>query len=451
MPLEELTVQSPHPSPFGIPSGLATLARLALPMIVSRAGLAAMGIADAIMVSRFSSSEFAALSLADGTLGRVIDIFAAFIIGGLVLVPRAHGAGDMPEALRIWRRSVLPAISLGLLGLVIGLLGTTIFRGLGQSGALASYAGKLSVILGIGYMAALLAIGAAIFLEGIRRPVLVAVSVVLANVLNIALNWLLIGGHLGFPALGARGSAISTTLVRFALAMTLVVGVLRVRSGRVPAASEQIPPNTQHALGLSAAAVQAIMLVLTASLLVFAGWMGPLPLAVLSAVWTLNAPVMLISLGLADATGIRVASEQRQSSSRFVVILSLSAAAFILMLFIAVWSSFPGHLAAVFTADPSMLKMLVPLIPLASALLLFDSLSFVVVSALRALHDIVWPTGIEIATMAALVPLAYWLAFSRSLAVRGLLLAAVVSAACRLSLLAWRFLSFTKNPITEKL
>ncbi len=442
MPLEELSAAT-EPS-LGVVTNLKELAALAVPMIVSRAGLAAMGIADAIMVSRYNPSEFAALSLADGTLGRIVEVFAAFIIGGLVLVPCAYGAGDMSEALCIWRRSLLASIGLGLVGLAIALMGTNIFHLLRQPAPLAAEAGSLSAILGLGYVAALLAIGAAIFLEGIKRPLIVAVSVVAANALNIALNWLLISGHAGFPSMGARGSAISTTIVRFALAITLVACVLKARVVKTRSAkAETSPLNNQHALGLSAAAIQGIMLVLTSTLLIFAGWMGPLALAVLSAVWTLNAPVMLVALGLADATGVRVASSN--GNARFLVTLSAIAAAAMGLLCVAVWSAFPSRLAALLVTSAPMLGSLAPLIPLAAILLLFDGVSFVAVSALRALRDIVWPTGIEMATMAALVPLAFALAFSLSFGVRGLLLAAIASAACRLALLGWRFLWLTRN------
>ena len=61
-------------------SNVGALLRLAVPMIVSRAGLAAMAIVDAVMVSRYSSNQFAMLGLADGTLGRLSDVFGAFVI-----------------------------------------------------------------------------------------------------------------------------------------------------------------------------------------------------------------------------------------------------------------------------------------------------------------------------------------------------------------------------------
>ena len=433
----------------------ADLLRLALPMIVSRAGLATMAIADSVMVSRFSPAGFASLSLADGTLGRIADVFAAFIMGGLVLVPRAFGAGNSLDALKIWRRSIPPSIALGLIGALLGLAGTRIFLWLGQPATLAESAGRLTPVLGVGYVAALLAISAAVYLEGIRRPTIVAASVIGANLLNLLLNWFLIGGHAGFQALGARGSAISTTVVRIALAVTLVTSAWMVtpQTSASPQAANDSQFADQYKLGLSAATVQGLMMLLTASLLVFAGWLGPLALAILSAVWNLNAPAMLIGIGLADATGIRVASADGRTSNysetgrpvKAILANAVIVTAIIMAIFSAIWLVFPRSLASIFTSYLPMLDALTPLIPVAGLLILLDSLSLVAVSALRALRDILWPTSIEIGSMAALVPLAAWLAFGMAQGVRGLLLAAVASAACRVLLLMFRFLWLTQS------
>jgi len=77
-------------------------------------------------------------------------------------------------------------------------------------------------VLGFGYPGALLAITTGVYLEGINQPKMVAICVVIANVMNAALNWLFIGGHFGFAAMGARGSALSTTIMRCALASILL-------------------------------------------------------------------------------------------------------------------------------------------------------------------------------------------------------------------------------------
>jgi multidrug resistance protein, MATE family len=195
--------------------------RLALPMIVSRAGLAAMGIADGIMVARYESREFACLSLAEGTLGRLLDIGIAFLIGGLLLVPRHFARGDSAGARTLWLRTVPVALALGAAGLAAGLCGKLLLALMGQKPELAAGAAPVMAILGAGYPAALLAISAAVYLEGINRPRLVAACVVAANLMNLLFNWLFIAGHFGIPAMGARGSALSTTIVRCVLGIVL--------------------------------------------------------------------------------------------------------------------------------------------------------------------------------------------------------------------------------------
>jgi MATE family multidrug resistance protein len=437
-------------------------------MIVSRAGLAGMGIADAIMVARFNPGEFATLSLADGTLGRVNDVFVAFVLGGLILVPRAFGAGDLAACARIWRRAMLAAIGLGFVATAIGLCGGGIFHALGQGAYLTAGAGRISAILAFGYVAGLVAIATAVFLEGMRRPTIVAAGVVIANILNIALNWLLIGGNLGLPAMGAAGSALSTTLVRIMLAIVLAAYAARLcatSSRRAETAAqpalETVPAvaSDQHRLGFANAAVTAAMIPLTASLLVFAGWLGPLAVAVLSATLRLNAPVMLVFLGIADATGIEVAARagdaatragaRGASSERSAVVATCGIIAVLIVVIIVVWTAVPRALASIFTPDHAMQDGLVKLIPIGSLLLALDAICVVFASSLRALRDIAWPTGIELSTMVALVPTAAWLAFRAGQGVSGLLLAAVLTAVPRAVGLWWRFWWLTRPSLAQ--
>ena len=54
-------------------------------MIVSRVGIAGLSLADSLMVARYSPSEMAVLGLAEGTLGRVLDVATAFLLAGMPL------------------------------------------------------------------------------------------------------------------------------------------------------------------------------------------------------------------------------------------------------------------------------------------------------------------------------------------------------------------------------
>jgi MATE family multidrug resistance protein len=416
-------------------------------MIISRAGLAVMGIADGIMVARFQSHEFAWLSLAEGTLGRVLDIFIAFLIGGLSLVPRHFVQGDATGARNVWLRTIPVSLALGVVGLLLSLAGIPFLRMMGQAPELAAGAGPVMVILGAGYPAALLAISAAIYLEGLNRPHFVALSVVSANVLNVVLNWLFIGGHWGFAAMGARGSALSTTLVRFALAVALAGFAWRARAAASEITREHLAERnesqrTQWKLGIGAASTVAAMVVLTSSLTVFAGWLGVLPLAVFAAAWALSAPAGLVGLGMSDAAGIYVASEIGRSGERSgasVAWACLGITLVPILLLVEALSFWPQMFAGIYTTHAEMRDSMATMIPLVAFILLVDSAGFVISASLRAFREVAWPAAIEIGSLILLVPLAMLLAFERGYGVRGLFLAMLLAGVLRAALLVWRF------------
>jgi multidrug resistance protein, MATE family len=425
---------------------------LALPMVVTRCGLATMGIADAFMVARYDAREFAWLSLAEGTLGRFLDVGIAFLVGALSLVPRHAARGDRAGAFALWTRTTPFALAFGLAALAVAPFGREILAGLGQSAELAAGAAPVMTILAAGYAPALLAMAAGLYLEGTRQPHWVAIGIVVANVLNVVLNWLLIGGLPGMPALGARGAALSTTVVRVTLALVLVEFARRSRHARTaapsPGAAEERRAElarsraSQWTLGGSASATTASMVILTGSLTVFAGWLGTLALGTYSATWNVVMPIVLLALGLSDAAGIEVAAAAGRSgeadaaaTARTCLRRALPPTA---VLAVAVGSSAPW-VARLFTGDAALAGAMAAILPLACTLVVVDAAGFVMAASLRAVREAAWLSGIEIGSMLLMVPLAAWLALRNGYGVGGLFAAMLAVAIARAGALAARF------------
>jgi MATE family multidrug resistance protein len=287
----------------------------------------------------------------------------------------------------------------------VGIFGSTLLGFIGQKPDLITGAAPVMFIMGIGYPAALLAISAAVYLEGVNRPIFVAVSVVTANLLNIALNWILIGGHLGFTAMGARGSALSTTIVRCVLAVALVICAWRSRASEKHTehhshlAERNSSRRAQWWLGFSTAGTVAVMVMLTSSLTIFAGWLGILPLAVFAGTWSLAAPVALVALGMSDATGIFVAAESGRDgdgAAARVAYSSLFITVGVVGVIAAALALLAGQCAQLYSSNPAMQAGMTRVIPIAAAILVIDCICFVMASSLRAIKDAAWPAGIEI-------------------------------------------------------
>lgn len=61
------------------------------------------------------------------------------------------------------------------------------------------------------------------FLEGVGNTQIAMVTIIVSNVLNIFLNWVLIFGHLGFEAMGAIGAGVATLVARVVQCLIMVV------------------------------------------------------------------------------------------------------------------------------------------------------------------------------------------------------------------------------------
>jgi MATE family multidrug resistance protein len=425
---------------------------LAAPMVISRAGLAGMGIADGIMVARYSPTQLALLGFADGTLGRLLDVLIALLIGGIALAARAYESATPFEAGAVWRRAVGLGLAGGIAAAVLGFAGHWWLGWFGEAPALAKGAAPIVAMLGAGMPLALVAVATAVFLEAVGRAPLVAAAVVAANVLNIALNWLLIGGRFGLPPLGALGSALSTTLVRLALAFALVIYAwtlpdhVRLGIRRAPPGVANGDGAQQRHLGYGAAAIALVMNLLGMSITVLAGWLGTLPLASMTALWNALSIGALVAFGMADATAIRVAAalgaaangDHGSQTPLSAALLGFGVTMLALSLLVAPALLAPEFVAGIYAPRGDLRGALMALLPLGGLVLLCDGASFVVAAALRGLGDAVWPTALHIAVAALLVPLAWWIAVAHGGGAAGLVTAILITSLLRAFLLGAR-------------
>ena len=115
-------------------------------------------------------------------------------------------------------------------------------------------------------------------LQSMHLTVPIMIAIVVANLVNAALNWMLIFGNLGAPAMGVPGSAWATTISRWLLlALVLALTWRRLRPHLLPLRPEifqwaplgrmlrlGIPIGCQYTLEFGAFAFVALMM----------GWLG---------------------------------------------------------------------------------------------------------------------------------------------------------------------------------
>ncbi|NBC34061.1 MAG: MATE family efflux transporter [Alphaproteobacteria bacterium] len=427
---------------------VAELMRLGLPVVVARLGVMTMALVDTVMVGRFASDELAFLSIALVPLNPMIITALGLLLGTLVLTSEVFGAGREPACGAVWRRSLGYAAAIGAAGLVVSTQGAAILGALGQSETLSAEGGRVMLVLGLGLPANLIYLTTAFFLEGIKRPLPGMVMMVAANLLNIALNWLLVYGQFGLPAMGAMGSAWATTILRFGLAIAVCSYVWTMADharfgirGRIEA--DRPAWNRQRRIGYAAAASIGTESAAFAVLGIFAGWLGSLALAAFSIALNVVAIVFMVALGFAGATAVRVAAARGREDPHAVaragwqglaVNSAVMAAIGTLLLFAA------PALAGFYTLDPDLRILVTPLIAFVAFVLVADGGQAVMANALRGRGETWFPTGLHILSYVGVMAPAGWLlALPLDRGVSGLFEAILIASLVSVSLLSLRF------------
>ncbi|MDQ7793281.1 MAG: MATE family efflux transporter [bacterium] len=191
------------------------IVRLAWPVFAEMSLQTITQVVDLVMVGRLGAVAVAAVGLSFQPLWLATGVFMGLAAGTTAVVARSVGAGDPGPAGRAAHQSFLLAVALALLvGSAVLAGAATLLRLMGAEPAVVA-AGSSYVRLLVPGMVALMCgqvvTGALRGAGDTRTPLKISA---LVNLLNIGGNWVLIFGHLGFPALGLAGAAVATSLAR---------------------------------------------------------------------------------------------------------------------------------------------------------------------------------------------------------------------------------------------
>jgi len=104
-------------------------------------------------------------------------------------------------------------------------LGERLMLATGQSPILSERAGGFLFVLSFALMPMLIANVLRTFVSAMGRPVFATAITALAILVNALGNWTFVFGHLGMPALGLTGSALSSVVTAIAMAAAYVVAI----------------------------------------------------------------------------------------------------------------------------------------------------------------------------------------------------------------------------------
>jgi MATE family multidrug resistance protein len=404
------------------------LVRLALPIVIVQVGLMAMGVVDSIMVGRISAAALAGVAL-----GNVyFYACAVFGLGTLLaldpIVAQAVGARDHAAITRAVQRGlILSAVLAVPISLLLMMVRPALVL-LGQPADVIPIASGYvwREIPGVLPFLAFTVLRQT--LQALGRMRAIVLAIVLANLLNVVLNWALIYGHWGAPALGALGSAWSTTISRFG--MTAGLGALAWRGLRphlAPIHPETLAPaplSRMLALGAPIGAQMQLEFGVFGAIGLLMGRMGTVPVAAHQIALNLASLTFMVPLGVSAAGAVLVGravgrgeADDTRRATRAALAWGVGFMAITAILFIL----FPAPLARVYSDDAAVITLAAGLLPIAGVFQMFDGIQVVSIGALRGLGDTRAPFAMNLVGFWVIgLPVSLLLGFRTQLGPRGL-------------------------------
>lgn len=428
---------------------------LAVPIIAGQVSQMLMGVVDSVMVGRVGVVPLAASAFANSLLSVPMLFGIGLIQAVSVRVSEAHGAGERKETGEVLRHGMAITAGAGLLLAALMVLLLPWLGHFGQSAEVAAEARGFLLLVGLSLLPMLLAMSLKQFSESLNHP-WPPMFILLGSVaLNALLNWILIYGHLGAPALGLTGAGWATLLSRIAALGAVLIYVLRATrfAGSLPMGWLRplrwapcvsllrigLPAATQLLLEVSAFSLAAIMM----------GWLGANALAAHQIALSCASTTFMFPLGISMATTIRIGQALGANEVRRVRAIGMSSFAlgFLIMGCASIVLVFGRHaIARAFVEDPAVAAIAARLLLIASIFQIFDGLQVVGAGALRGLSDATFPMATcLVAYWIVFLPLAYFGAFPLGFAASGIWSAlAVALGIVALTLLA-RFLAKSRH------
>lgn len=212
--------------------GLRALITLAWPIVLARSAQSVIGFSDAAMVSPLGDDALvAATTGALNAMGMlVLPMGITFIVQSFAA--QLAGQGDLTSARRYaWYGLILAALAMAASVVAIPAIGPALSF-TGHAPAVRDMMAEYMAIrlLSTGVIVGSEALGN--WFAGLGDTRVAMRASVTAMVVNIALNWVLIHGNLGAPALGVRGAAWASVLASVAGFAVCVHAFWRARKQR---------------------------------------------------------------------------------------------------------------------------------------------------------------------------------------------------------------------------
>lgn len=427
---------------------------LGLPIVGSNLAGFFIHVTDTAMLGWFGVNELAAVVLG-GTFWFILFIVGSGFGTALPgLVSAAATQGDDRAIRRATRMAIWLTLGYAVLIAPIILWSGPLLLRAGQKPEVAALASEYLLIAGWSVVPGMISNLLRAYLSALERTAIVLAITLVAFVLHAVINWALIFGNWGFPAMGIRGAAISTIITDSLILLAMIVVSVRLFPGHQLFVRFWRPDWEMFFRVFRLGAPIGLQMLAEVSLFsaaaVMMGWVSAEMLAAHGIALQLASTTFLFHLGVASAATIRAGAAMGRGDRQGLIDGALTAVALSFgfgLLTMTVFLSMPGQLVSLFLdpaspATPGVIAAGVTLVGMAAVFQIADGGQAMAIGLLRGVLDTQVPMLIAIVCYWAVgLPVAYGLGFGVGWGGVGVWWGLVAGLATVWVALSWRFWS----------
>ncbi|MCW8924680.1 MAG: MATE family efflux transporter [Xanthomonadales bacterium] len=426
--------------------------QLAVPVMIGMVAGFSMNFVDTLMAGRLPNNQISLSAIATG--GAVWSAVLMFTLGVLMalqpVVAQLDGAGDRPEGGRAARQGFWIALGVSLPFVFILLSGEILLQWMGVDATIIPTAVEYMDALAWGAPAICLVLFLRFFSEGSGNTRPTMYLGLMGVAFNVPLNYVLMFGKLGMPALGAQGCGYATSIVIW---LQVLMMFSYVRSNHHYAGFELFEhwdwphwPAIQRLLRIGLPIGGTIFvegsLFVGAALLI--ARLGPLPASAHLIAINYSALMFMVPLGLASAVTTRVGNalgRGEPEAARYAGLIGLLIVLFTQTLSAASMLLVPEFIVRIYTDDAAITAIAVSLLFYSAIFQYADGIQICAAGALRGLKDTLVPMFINTLSYLLIgMSLGYYLTFNQSMGPAGMWIGMIAGLSFGAVLLLTRFL-----------
>ena len=441
---------------------------LSFPVILGLLGHTIVQLVDNIMVGQLGTTELAAVSLGNSFVFIAMSLGIGFSTALTPLVAKADGEKDRTMAQRVLSHGVVLCTILGVSLFLLVFSARKLMYHMGQPPEVVSLAFPYLKWVAASLIPLIIFQAYKQFTDGLSRTRPAMYATVFSNLVNITLNYLLIFGYGGFPAMGVEGAAIGTMIAR----STAVVFILFYIQFHAMFEGYSLKIGWKNLrLGLfkkilSLGLPSALQMFFEVAFFTMAIWMsgilGKNAQAANQIALNLSAMTFMFAMGLGVVAMIRVGNQLGMKA--YTDLRRIATSLFLLIglfdvVFCAIYLNFNEYLPWIYLeyhGDNTPADTL-EVVAIAASLLLVsgffqitDGLQAVILGALRGIQDVNVPTALTfISYMVVGLPVSYYLGLHTELKAMGIWIGLLTGLSCSALLLFLRFNQQTKKLLNQ--